>query len=206
MEGENACSHTHAELCASPLHLSLRRAAHQLSVNLRGHYLHRRAQAVFLQGGVHPMELSPWLVQAAPEVSHGQGQWGWVPSHLPGFGRRGHRPRVLPYPHSTPTPTPAQAQRPAAPQLALKDSLPHEEKGEREEAVDESCPKWCAPCTSSDESCPKWCAPRTSTYQSPLQKTFRSTDTVGKWCVDPLEAGFDPWLREEMQALTTRWQ
>uniref|UniRef100_A0A8C6GEY3 Gametogenetin-binding protein 1 n=1 Tax=Mus spicilegus TaxID=10103 RepID=A0A8C6GEY3_MUSSI len=59
----------------------------------------------------------------------------------------------------------AKAQRPAAPQLALKDGLPHEEKGEREEAVDESCPKWCAP--------------RASTYQSPLQKKFRSTDTVG---------------------------
>lgn len=73
----------------------------------------------------------------------------------------------------------AKAQRPAAPQLALKDGLPHEEKGEREEAVDESCPKWCAPRASSDESCPKWCAPRASTYQSPLQKKFRSTDTVG---------------------------
>jgi hypothetical protein len=105
-------------------------------------------------------------------------------SFLSGFGRRGHRPRVL----TTPPPTPAQAQRPAAPQLALKDGLPHEEKGEREEAVDESCPKWCAPRASSDESCPKWCAPRASTYQSPLQKKFRSTDTVGKWCIDPLEA------------------
>nr|AAN10253.1 gametogenetin protein 1 binding protein [Mus musculus] len=73
----------------------------------------------------------------------------------------------------------AKAQRPVAPQLALKDGLPHEEKGEREEAVDESCPKWCAPRASSDESCPKWCAPRASTYQSPLQKKFRSTDTVG---------------------------
>lgn len=31
------------------------------------------------------MELSPWLVQAAPEVSHGQGQWGQVPSCLPFF-------------------------------------------------------------------------------------------------------------------------
>ncbi|XP_076772681.1 gametogenetin-binding protein 1-like isoform X3 [Arvicanthis niloticus] len=58
----------------------------------------------------------------------------------------------------------AKAQRPGAPQFALKDGLPQEEKGEREEAV-------------VDES--KWCAPRVSTYQSPLQKTFRSTDTVG---------------------------
>lgn len=44
--------------------------------------------------------------------------------------------------------------------------MPHEEKGEREEAVDESSLKWCAP--------------RASTDQSPLQKRFRSTDTVGK--------------------------
>ncbi|XP_021077091.1 gametogenetin-binding protein 1 isoform X2 [Mus pahari] len=73
----------------------------------------------------------------------------------------------------------AKAQRPSASQLALKDGLPHEEKGEREEAVDESNHKWCAPRASSDESCPKWCAPRASTYQSPLQKAFRSTDTVG---------------------------
>ncbi|XP_028632882.1 gametogenetin-binding protein 1-like [Grammomys surdaster] len=57
----------------------------------------------------------------------------------------------------------AKAQRPGAPQFALKEGSPHEEKGEREEAVDEG----------------KWCAPRVSTYQSPLQKTFRSTDTVG---------------------------
>ncbi|GAB1300769.1 Gametogenetin-binding protein 1 [Apodemus speciosus] len=61
-----------------------------------------------------------------------------------------------------------------------KDGLPQEEKGEeeREETVDESSLKWCAPRASSDESGLKWCAPRASTYQSPLQKTFRSTDTV----------------------------
>ncbi|EDL96873.1 gametogenetin-binding protein 1 [Rattus norvegicus] len=74
-----------------------------------------------------------------------------------------------------------KAQRPDAdaPQFALKDSSPTEERGEREEAVDESSLKWCAPRASSDDSNLKWCAPRNSTYQSPLQKTFRSTDTVG---------------------------
>ncbi|XP_031203829.1 gametogenetin-binding protein 1-like isoform X2 [Mastomys coucha] len=59
----------------------------------------------------------------------------------------------------------AKAQRPTTPPLALEDVLPHEEKGEREEAVDESNLKWCAPRASAD--------------QSPLQKRFRSTDTVG---------------------------
>ncbi|XP_059138408.1 gametogenetin-binding protein 1-like isoform X1 [Peromyscus eremicus] len=59
----------------------------------------------------------------------------------------------------------AKAQRPALPQFALKDGLSHEEKGEREEAEEDSYLKLCAPCVA--------------TVQSPLQKTFRSTDTVG---------------------------
>lgn len=110
------------------------------------------------------------------------------PRLFPGFRRRGHRPRVLICP-------PAQAQRPDAdvPQFALKDSSPTEERGEREEAVDESSLKWCAPRASSDDSNLKWCAPRNSTYQSPLQKTFRSTDTVGK-CVKQKHFGQEAGL------------
>ncbi|XP_051009452.1 LOW QUALITY PROTEIN: gametogenetin-binding protein 1-like [Acomys russatus] len=60
----------------------------------------------------------------------------------------------------------AKAQRPGMPQFPLKDGLPHEEKGEREEAEEE-------------ESCSKLCAPRAAAFPSPLQKMFRSTDTVG---------------------------
>ncbi|OBS58109.1 hypothetical protein A6R68_10769 [Neotoma lepida] len=59
----------------------------------------------------------------------------------------------------------AKAQRPALPQFPLKDGLSHEEKGEREEA--------------EEDSYLKLCAPRIATIQFPLQKTFRSTDTVG---------------------------
>lgn len=53
------------------------------------------------------------------------------------------------------------------PQFPLKDDLSHEEKGEREDVEEE-------------DSCLKLCAPHVATFQSPLQKTFRSTDTVGK--------------------------
>ncbi|XP_036024310.1 gametogenetin-binding protein 1-like [Onychomys torridus] len=59
----------------------------------------------------------------------------------------------------------AKAQRPAVPQFALKDDLSHEEKEEREEVEEDRYLKLCAPCVA--------------TVQSPLQKTFRSTDTVG---------------------------
>ncbi|XP_021485601.1 gametogenetin-binding protein 1-like [Meriones unguiculatus] len=59
-----------------------------------------------------------------------------------------------------------KAQRPGLPQFPLKDGLPHEEKGEREEAEEE-------------ESCANLCAPRPAAFPSLLQKTFRSTDTVG---------------------------
>ncbi|ERE92004.1 gametogenetin-binding protein 1 isoform X2 [Cricetulus griseus] len=58
-----------------------------------------------------------------------------------------------------------KAQRPGVPQLPLKEGSPHEEKGEREEA--------------EEDSFLKLCAPHIATFQCPLQKTFRSTDTVG---------------------------
>ncbi|KAL6082380.1 hypothetical protein STEG23_021535 [Scotinomys teguina] len=58
-----------------------------------------------------------------------------------------------------------KAQRPAMSQFPLKDDLSHEEKGEREE--------------TEEDSYLKLCAPHVATVQSPLQKTFRSTDTVG---------------------------
>lgn len=82
------------------------------------------------------------------------------------FGEEGTRAWSRPEPF-------LQAQRPAVPQFPLKDGLSHEEKGEREEAED-SYLKLCAPCIA--------------TVQSPLQKTFRSTDTVGR-CVSPTSPG-----------------
>ncbi|KAK7796980.1 hypothetical protein U0070_012929 [Myodes glareolus] len=60
----------------------------------------------------------------------------------------------------------AKAQRPGVPQFPLKDGVSHEEKGEREEAEEDSYLKLCAPQV-------------TATSQSTLQKVFRATDTVG---------------------------
>ncbi|XP_051043145.1 gametogenetin-binding protein 1 isoform X2 [Phodopus roborovskii] len=56
-------------------------------------------------------------------------------------------------------------QKSAMTKFPLKDGLSHEEKGEREEV--------------EEDSYLKLCAPHVATFQSPLQKTFRSTDTVG---------------------------
>ncbi|XP_040588096.1 gametogenetin-binding protein 1 isoform X2 [Mesocricetus auratus] len=56
-------------------------------------------------------------------------------------------------------------QKSAMTKFPLKDGLPQEEKGEREEA--------------EEDSHLKLCAPHVATFQCPLQKTFRSTDTVG---------------------------
>ncbi|KAL1771900.1 gametoproteintin-binding protein 1 [Sigmodon hispidus] len=60
-----------------------------------------------------------------------------------------------------------KTQRPSVPQFPLKDGLSHEGKGEQEGAEEE------------EDSYPDVCAPRIATFQCPLQKTFRSTDTVG---------------------------
>ncbi|CAO2608865.1 Gametogenetin-binding protein 1 [Lemmus lemmus] len=60
----------------------------------------------------------------------------------------------------------AKDQRPGVPQFPLKDGSSREEKGEREEAEEESYLKLCAPRV-------------TATSQSSLQKMFRTTDTVG---------------------------
>lgn len=67
----------------------------------------------------------------------------------------------------SPDPLSPQAQRPGVPQFPLKDGVSHEEKGEREEAEEDSYLKLCAPQV-------------TATSQSTLQKVFRATDTVGK--------------------------
>lgn len=56
---------------------------------------------------------------------------------------------------------------PPRPQLPLEEGLTPEEKGEEEE-------------TEEEDSSFKFCVPGTVTLQSPLHKTFRSTDTVGK--------------------------
>lgn len=116
------------------------------------------------------MELSPWLIQTTAEVSHGQGQRGWVPGSLSllswelpplvsWFGEEGTQAW-------SPDPLSPQAPRSGVPQFPLKDGLSHEEKGEREEAEEDSYLKLCAPRV-------------TATSQSPLQKMFRATDTVG---------------------------
>ncbi|XP_047413086.1 gametogenetin-binding protein 1-like [Sciurus carolinensis] len=54
----------------------------------------------------------------------------------------------------------------AHPQIPLKEGLPHEEKREEEEMEEE-------------DSSFKLCVPSIVSFQSPLHKTFRSTDTVG---------------------------
>ncbi|XP_014701785.2 gametogenetin-binding protein 1-like isoform X1 [Equus asinus] len=59
-----------------------------------------------------------------------------------------------------------QLQKSAVVKLPLKEGLTPEEKGEEEE-------------TEEEDSSFKFCVPGTVTLQSPLHKTFRSTDTVG---------------------------
>lgn len=66
-------------MCLCPLPPS-ESGVHHLATSLKGHYLHRRPQTVLLQGGIHPVELSSWLVQTAPEVGHDQGQWDRGPA------------------------------------------------------------------------------------------------------------------------------
>ena len=66
---------------------------------------------------------------------------------------------------SAPPSSPAQSW--AHPQFPLKEGLPCEEKGGEEE-------------TEEEDSSLKLCVPGIVTLQSPLHKTFRSTDTVGK--------------------------
>lgn len=61
---------------------------------------------------------------------------------------------------------------PACPQFPLKEGLPDEEKGKEEEMEEE-------------DSSFKVCVPGIVTLQSPLHKTFRSTDTVGKCGAQP---------------------
>lgn len=65
---------------------------------------------------------------------------------------------------SAPPSSPAQSW--AYPQISLKEGLPCEEKGGEEE--------------TEEDSSLKLCVPGIVTLQSPLHKTFRSTDTVGK--------------------------
>lgn len=59
----------------------------------------------------------------------------------------------------------------ACPQFPLKEGLP-DEKGKEKE-------------TEEEDSSFKLCVPGIVTLQSPLHKTFRSTDTVGKCSVQP---------------------
>ena len=60
----------------------------------------------------------------------------------------------------------------AYPQFLLKESLSDEEKGKEEEMEE-------------DDSSFKLCVPGIVPLQSPLHKTFRSTNTVGKCSVQP---------------------
>lgn len=117
------------------------------------------------------MELSPWLIQTTAEISHGQGQRDWVPGslsllswELPPLVSWFGEEKTQAW---SPDPLSPQAQRPGVPQFPPKDGLSHEEKGEREEAEEDSYLKLCAPRV-------------TATSQSQLQKIFRATDTVGK--------------------------
>lgn len=58
-------------------------------------------------------------------------------------------------------------------QFPLRESSPHKVEGEEEEMEEEASPF-------------KSCVPGIATLQSPTQKTFRSTDTVGKCGASPL--------------------
>lgn len=177
------------------------------------------------------MEPPPHLVQAASEISHGQGLWeqtgavretrglggvggkawvgflppfcwapefvawadhlnfwGAVPScflfYLGGGGRATGLGRSCPPLISCG----------ACPQFPLKEGLLDEKSKEEEMEVEDSSFKLCVP--------------GIVTLQSPLLKTFRSTDTVGKCSGQPAlrPKGF-PWLRlmGVIPVLTTRW-
>lgn len=82
----------------------------------------------------------------------------------------------------------------ACPQFPLKEGLLDEKSKEEEMEVEDSSFKLCVP--------------GIVTLQSPLHKTFRSTDTVGKCSEQPAlrPKGF-PWLRlmGVIPVLTTRW-
>lgn len=82
----------------------------------------------------------------------------------------------------------------ACPQFPLKEGLP-DEKGKEEEMEEE-------------DGSFKLCVPGIVTLQSPLHKTFRSTDTVGKCGMQPALRPGDsprPLLRGVIPVLTTRW-